>query len=70
MHTFYNSLNVVKMIKSERINGWNMVEMARRSTYRILVQKSQVKRLFRKLACKWKNNIRIRVGEAGSETVN
>jgi hypothetical protein len=61
LNDLYSSPNIVRMIKSRRTRCMGHVAFmgTRRGIYRILVGKSEGKRLPGKPRCKWENNIKL-----------
>jgi hypothetical protein len=68
-HNLYSSPDIIMQIKSRRM-GWagHVAHMGEgREVYRVLVGKSKGKRPLGRPRCRWKDGIRIDLGEKGSK---
>jgi hypothetical protein len=71
LHDLYSSLNIVRVIKSERMRWAGYVaRMEERGVYRVLVGKPEGKRPLGKTRRRWDNNIRMDLQEVGCEGVD
>jgi hypothetical protein len=72
LHNLYSSPNIVRVIKSRRMRWAGYVtRMAEgRGVYRVLVGKPEGKRPLGRPRCRWKDNIKMDLGEIGIDGAN
>lgn len=65
LHKLYSSLNVIRLMKSRRMRWPGHVARIgeKRNAYRKLVSKPELKRLLGRPRRRWKNNIKMDIGE-------
>jgi hypothetical protein len=70
LHNLYNSQNIIRMIKTNRIRlARNVARMGDENAHKIVVGKPKGKRPLGRLRCRCKDNIKMDLRETGWEGV-
>jgi hypothetical protein len=70
VHSLYSSQNIVRMIKSRRMKWAGHVGGEGRGAYRVLVGRPEGKRPLGRPRRRWKDNIKMDLGEIGIDGAN